>query len=177
MRIDSFLSESFFFLLQLFIFPIKLRSFGNQLILNLHLQILKLLNHQLLLNFLSLLNLSKLGIKPFLGVDQLLVAPLQLLTQGLQFLVIVDQVRETDSQGLVDACRGVCLHGGAGTDMMRLRTRAVGLKDFCELRPKVAIVRDSGSHTTNALQELLLSLSNLLLCLVSDGLNKTWISI
>jgi hypothetical protein len=129
------------------------------------------------LHFLPILNLSKLGIKPVLGIGQLLVAPLQLLTQGLQFLVIVNQVRETDSQGLVDACRGVCLHGGAGTDMMSLGTRAMGLKDFCELRPKVAIVRDTRSHTTNAFQELQLSLSNLLLCLLSEEFNKAWISI
>ena len=61
--------------------------------------------------------------------------------------------------------------------MMSLGTRAVGLKDFYKLRAKVAIVRESGSHTTNAFQELLLSLSNLLLCLLSDGVNKTWISI
>ena len=96
-----------------------------------------------MLHFLPILNLSKLCIKPVLGIGQVLVAPFQLLTQGLQFLVIVNQVRETDSQGLVDACRSVCLHGGAGTDMMSLGTRAVGLKDFCELRPKVAILRDS----------------------------------
>jgi len=131
----------------------------------------------LLLHFLPLLNLSKLSIIPVLGVGQLLVAPPELFTQCLQLLVIVNQVRETDSQGLVDACRGVCLHGGAGTDMMSLGTRAVGLKDLCELRPNVAIVRDSGSHTTNAFQELLLSLSNMLLCLVSEEFNKTWISI
>jgi hypothetical protein len=129
------------------------------------------------LHLLPILNLSKLGIKPVLGIGQLLVAPLQLLTQGLQFLVIVNQVRETDSQGLVDACRGVCLHGGAGTDMMSLGTWVVGLKDFSELRPKVAIVRDSRSHTSNAFQELLLSQSYLLICLLSEEFNKAWISI
>lgn len=92
MSFDSFLSESFFFLLQLFIFTIKLRSFGNQLILDLHFQAFKLVNHQLMLQFLCILNLSKLGLMPLLGIGQLLVSPLELLTQSLQFLVIVDQV-------------------------------------------------------------------------------------
>jgi len=87
-----------------------------------------------LLNFLAVLNLPKLRIKPVLGVGQLLVTPLELLTQSLQFLVVgVNQVGEADGQGLVDACRGVCLHGGAGTDMVGLGPRAVGLKDLCEL--------------------------------------------
>ena len=143
MSLESFLSESIFFLLQLFIFPINLRSFGNQLILDLHLQALELLNHQLLLHLLSLLNLPKLGIKPVLGIGQLHFAPLELLTQSLQFLVVigVNQIGEADDQGLVDACRGVCLHGGAGSDMVGLGARAVRLKDLCELWPKVASVR------------------------------------
>ena len=79
--------------------------------------------------------MANLRIKPVLGVGEPHVAPLELLTQSLQFLVIigVNQVGEADSQGLVDACRGVCLHGRAGTDMVGLGACAVGLKDLCEL--------------------------------------------
>ena len=61
--------------------------------------------------------------------------------------------------------------------MMSLGTRAVGLKDFCELRRKLTLVRDSGSHTAYAFQELPLSLSNLLFRLLSEEFNKTWVSI